>query len=361
MRVPNNSFSKIAINIAILLLLGLAVLIGVSGYMSQKYFGNSHSYFLRQAVSLLVGLALGFYALKLPIFFIKKKSLIFIIFCWILMLLVFVPHIGLGSGGAMRWIKLGPQSVQPSELFKLAAIVYAAFFLSEQNYKKITDTLIFIMLLGLFAFPIILQKDLSTLIVLFGALCVMYFMAKTPPTHLVLLIVVLILGLAGLAVVESYRVERIKILFNPDLDPMGTGYHINQALITVGSGKLLGVGLGLSRQKFGFLPQSMTDSIFAIIAEELGFLGALATIALLTWLCFQIFMLGRTTEDRFSQLICFGIGTWIMIQSFINIGSAVGLLPITGLPLPFISYGGSALIAELVACGLLLNIARKKI
>ena len=359
--MKNQALFKIFSNIIILLCLGITGLVGVAGYMSQKFYGNSYAYFLKHLVSIIVGLILGMAAYRLNFSLLKKKSGVIIAIAFISMFLVFLPIIGGGAFGANRWIWLGFTSVQPSEFFKLAAIVYCAFFLSEKRVKKWTESAAFLCLLAIFALPIILQKDLSTLIVLMSSLFVMYFLAETPRRHIIAISILAIVALSGLAVAESYRLQRIKVLFNPDLDPMGAGYHLNQSLITIGSGKLIGVGLGLSRQKFGFLPQAMTDTIFAIIAEEMGFLGALAIIGFIIWLCFQIYELGKSTGEKFLRLICFGAATWFMTQSFINISSTVGLLPITGLPLPFISYGGSAIIAELAMCGIILNISKKQI
>ncbi len=188
---------------------------------------------------------------------------------------------------------------------------------------------------------------------------VMYFVASTPIWQTLSICLIAAGGLFALIKIAPYRLNRLLVFLKPATDPMGIGYQIKQALIAVGSGGIIGVGLGMSRQKFGFLPQSIGDSIFAIFSEETGFIGAFILVFLFATLAWRGFKIAKNCQDKFSQLLASGITFWIILQTFINIGSTVGILPLSGIPLPFISYGGTALVNELVAMGILLNISKQ--
>jgi len=206
---------------------------------------------------------------------------------------------------------------------------------------------------------LIKQPDISTLGIIGSTALVMYFVASTPIWQTFSVFLIAVSGLVILIKLAPYRFNRLLVFLEPMTDPMGIGYQIKQALIAIGSGGILGVGLGMSRQKFGFLPQSIGDSIFAIFGEETGFIGAIILISLFSILAWRGFITARNSPDKFSQLLSAGITFWITIQAFINIGSTIGILPLSGIPLPFISYGGTALINELVAMGLLLNVSKQ--
>jgi cell division protein FtsW len=199
---------------------------------------------------------------------------------------------------------------------------------------------------------------MGTLIVIFSIMIAMFFCSKTPIKQTVVIILIVIVGFAGLILSEPYRLQRVTSFLHPETDTMGTSYHINQALISVGSGGLAGSGLGLSVQKFGFVPQSISDSIFAIFSEEVGFIGSSILIALFMSLFLTALSVGKRLNDEYLRLIAIGIGSWFIVQALVNIGAMIGLLPLTGIPLPFMSYGGSHLMMELIACGFLLNISK---
>ena len=188
----------------------------------------------------------------------------------------------------------------------------------------------------------------------------MYFFAKTPLLHTALIILVGVIGLVVLVNVAPYRLERIRVFLNPEIDPMGIGYQIKQSLITVGSGEVFGLGFGMSQQKFGLLPHPISDSIFAILAEETGFVGSVFLILLFVLFLWRGFKIGKESKDKFSQLVALGIVSWIFIQALVNMGSMINLSPLTGIPLPFVSYGGTALSTELAAVGILLNISKNR-
>jgi len=355
---------------AILVILGILVLASVSASLAQEKFGTTY-YFLNHQLlfGLIPGLILAFLAFKIRLDFLKKWAPILLLINLILLAMVFFPKIGLGAGGATRWISAGPISFQPSEFLKVTFILYLAAWLTNrtphqrvgggQAEKKFSQTFIaFLIIIGLISLLLIFQPDISTLGVIFLVAALMYFISSAPLWHSFLIILIGAGGLFSLIKLAPYRAARLLVFLKPETDPMGTGYQIKQALIAIGSGGIFGLGLGMSSQRLGFLPQSIADSIFAIMAEETGFVGGLILIALFLVFLWRGFKIGKSSQNKFSQLLAVGISSWIVIQAFINIGSMVGILPLTGIPLPFISYGGSALVSELIGVGILLNISK---
>lgn len=353
----------------LLLVFGILILASVSASISQQRFGNTY-YFLNHQIlfGLLPGIILGFLAFRMRIDIFKKWGIFLLLANLILMAMVFLPYIGLNAGGATRWLKLGSFTFQPSEFLKLTFILYLALWLAnrteKKNIRQISDKFFnqnlpaFLVILGIAAVLLMFQSDIGTLGIIVFAAVIMYFSAGTPVWHTILVILIGIAGLFALIKIEPYRVNRLLVFFNPDIDPMGLSYQIKQAFITIGSGGIFGLGLGMSGQKYGFLPQSMTDSIFAFFAEEAGFFGSLILILIFLIFLWRGFKIARFSKDKFQQLLVLGITSWIIFQAFVNISSIIGNLPLTGIPLPFISYGGSALVSELIGVGLLLNISR---
>ena len=352
-----------------LLILGILILASVSTVFSQEKFGMTSYYLVHQMIwGLGIGLLCGFIAFKMPLSFFKKWAWLFLLINLILMVLVFVSGLGVVSGGASRWIDFGFFNFQPSELLKLTFIIYLSAWLAKRTQKKSLKkeeknwkfTLLpFLFILGFVALLLHFQSDASTLalIVVVGAL--MYFLSNTPFWHILFLISIIGGGLLFLIKFTPYRMNRVLVLFGLLDDPMGLGYQIKQSLITIGSGGILGLGLGMSNQKLGgFLPQTMSDSIFAVYAEEAGFLGSLVLISLFLVFLWRGFKIAKDSRDKFSQLFAIGISSWICLQAFINIGAMTGILPLTGIPLPFISYGGSHIVVELIGIGILLNISK---
>jgi cell division protein FtsW len=354
---------------AILIILGITILASVSASISQEKFGNTY-YFLNHQLlfGLIPGVLLGFLAFRINLSFLKKIAPILLLINLVLLGMVFLPIIGSKETGAARWIGLGPVSFQPSEFLKLTFILYLAAWLTSRTEKKTTISTInkfnktlvaFLIIIAAISLLLIFQPDISTLGVIVLVAALIYFLANTPLWHSILIILVGAGGLFGLIKLAPYRANRLLVFLKPETDPMGIGYQIKQALIAVGSGGLGGVGLGMSIQKFGFLPQSISDSIFAIFSEETGFIGSLLLISLFFIFLWRGFKIAKGAQDKFSQLAAVGITSWIIIQSFVNIGSMIGILPLTGIPLPFVSYGGSAFISEMIGVGLLLNISKK--
>ncbi len=356
----------------ILILLGILILASVSAPLSQQRFGNTFYFLSHQLLfGLLPGILLAFLAFRLPLDFLRKWSPSLLLINLILLSLVFLPKIGSSAGGATRWLSLGPFSFQPSEFLKLTSILYFAVWLASRNSersksgfskseKDFSQTLVaFLIIVGLISLLLIFQPDISTLGIIVLVAALMYFLAETPFWHSILVVLLGAGGLLTLIKLAPYRINRLLVFLKPEIDPMGIGYQINQALIAVGSGGISGLGLGMSQQRLGFLPQSISDSIFAILAEETGFIGCLILISLFLIFLWRGFGIVKTNQNKFFQLSALGITSWICLQAFINIGTMIGIMPLAGIPLPFISYGGSALVSELIAIGILLNISRQ--
>jgi cell division protein FtsW len=353
---------------AVLLVLGMVMIFSVSASLSQEKFGNTY-YFLKHQVlfGLIPGLILAFLVFKIPLYFFKKWAPFLLLINLILVAAVFSTKVGTTFGGASRWIAFGPISFQPSELLKLTFILYLASWLTSRTekipeFKKrrvFNQTFIaFIFIIGLISALLIFQPDVSTLGIIIFVGLLMYFFSGTPLWHTIFLILMGLGSLSALIKFKPYRFNRLLVFLRPETDPMGIGYQIKQALITVGSGGLFGLGLGMSHQKFGFLPQPISDSIFSIFAEETGFLGSAILLFLFLIFFWRGLKISKESPDKFSQMVALGISLWIIMQSFVNIGSMIGILPLSGIPLPFISYGGTHFVAEMVGIGILLNISK---
>ncbi|MFH1582663.1 MAG: putative lipid II flippase FtsW [bacterium] len=352
-----------------LLCLGLLILASVSASYSFARFNDTYHFLKHQLLfGLLPGLLLGYLAYRLDLNKLKKYTPALLIFAFFLMLLVFVPFLGSKVGSADRWIVLGPFSFQPSELLKLTFIFYIASWLASRKNKDnpvfskigLSQTFVaFMAISGIIILLLFLQSDISTLGVIITVGILMYFISGTSLRENIIIVLLGIGGLMTLIKIAPYRMNRLLVFLNPDLDPMGLGYQLKQSLIAIGSGGLFGLGLGMSAQKLGYLPQTISDSIFAIFSEETGFLGVFFLLALILTFAWRGFHIAKECSDTFLKLTAIGISCWIIIQSFVNIGAMVGLLPLTGIPLPFISYGGSALVVAMIGSGILLNISRR--
>jgi len=354
LKIPNVAMLVIMV---LLVIMGILALATSSTPISLKLTNNPNFYLFHQLLwGLLPGLVLGFVAFKIPLHSLKKWSFLIFTCSYILMLLVFIPALSKTEWGATRWLNLGFTSIQPAEILKLATIIYLAAILNNEKVRKRFTA--FFIILALVCSALFLQKDMGTLIVIFSIMIAMFFCSKTPIKQTAVIILIAVVGFAGLILSEPYRLQRVTSFLHPETDTLGTSYHINQALISVGSGGLAGSGLGLSVQKFGFVPQSISDSIFAIFSEEVGFIGSSILIALFMGLFLTAVSVGKRLNDEYLRLIAIGIGSWFVVQALVNIGAMIGLLPLTGIPLPFMSYGGSHLMMELIACGFLLSISK---
>lgn len=277
--------------------------------------------------------------------------------------LVFVPHLGFAHGGARRWIAIGPASFQPAEALKLASIMLAAYFFS--TYRTKIGTWLYGVggYLGIIALPaliLIAQPDTGTLGLICLSVLAIYFAAGGRLLHIAAMILGGILIIGVLAFTRPYVLQRIETLINPASNPLSSGYQIRQSFIAIGSGGATGRGFGQSVQKFSYLPEPIGDSIFAVAAEEFGFLGGTAIVLLFLFFGLRSFRIASRAPDFFGALLAVGIGTYLAGEAFVNIASMVGLAPLTGVPLTFVSQGGTAMLVALASAGILLNISRNR-
>lgn len=339
-------------SVIVLVLFGLLMVYNASPVNSLRDFGDPLRLIKLQTVWAFIGLIVGAVVYQIPYTFWKKASPFLFLLSLVLLLAVFVPGLGIETYGAQRWLNFGFVSIQPAEFVKLSCVLYISALLS----KKI-KLFYFLFTTFLVVSIVIAQKDLGTSMIITLIGLSIYFISGAALRHF-LLLVPFIIGVVAVSILTTeYRRSRFLAFLNPTVDPEGISYHIYQSLISIGSGGIFGVGLGQSRQKYGFIPEVTTDSIFAVVGNELGFLGALAVISVFLVLIFRCISVAKRAPDKFSQLVAAGLTAWIGFQTFINISGLIALLPLVGLPLPFISYGGSSLIASLVAVSILLNIS----
>lgn len=347
----------------ILLVFGLIVLSSAGIVEGQKKFGSSYYYLTKQILyGVLPGLLIFFLFSKIDYRFWKKVSLVVLFGSLVLMIFVFVPDIGIGLKGANRWVSLWGLSFQPSEILKLAMVIYlAAWFGSRDERIKnwSYSAAPFFVVISFIGLLLALQPDVGTLAVVVLIALGIYFAAGSSMKHIFVIVAIFIIAVAGLIFIEPYRINRIKTFFDPSVDPRGISYQLNQSLIAIGSGGMFGNGYNESTQKWGFLPEVVNDSIFAVVVEELGFVGAMVLIGLFIFLSHTLISIARNTSDKFGRLLVIGMSAWIVGQAFINIAAVSGLLPLTGIPLPFMSHGGTAVMALMAGLGIVSNVAKK--
>jgi cell division protein FtsW len=336
-----------------LLIFGIVMVYDASSAQALQSFNDKY-FFLKEQIKWVVlgiGVAIGAY------FFdyhrLKTLALPALVISIILLVAVFIPGLGVRAYGAHRWINLGFTVLQPSELAKLSLIIYLSTWLTVKERGRLPA---FMLLISLLVGLIILEPDMGTAIVLLTSSLSIYFVAGGEVLGLIALVPVILLGGIGLAIKSPYRLRRITTFFDPESDPLGASYHIRQAIIAIGSGGVFGLGLGNSRQKYSYLPESMTDSIFAIISEELGLIGATVLLGFFVFFFYRSFKAILAVEDKFGKILGCGILFWLCSQTIVNIASMNALIPLTGVPLPLISYGGSALVTEMLGIGILFNI-----
>lgn len=333
---------------------GLIMVGNASVVEAYRDFGDKLYYLRLQAQ----WAGLGLLAFLFTSFFnyrrLKFLALPFLIFNLICLFLVLIPGLGISALGARRWLGIGSIRFQPAELAKLTFVLYLSSFFANKK-----GALPFLTILGLMVVLIMLEPDLGTTVVLCFTGLAVYFASGAPLLQIGLIGLIGIIGGAGLIFSSAYRRERLATFLNPTSDPLGASYHIRQILIALGSGGLFGVGLGQSRQKYEYLPAVTTDSIFAVIAEELGFVGAAAILLLFLFLIWRGFKIACRAPDDFGKLLAVGITSWVGFQALVNLGAMVAIIPLTGVPLPFISYGGSSLVLALTGMGILVNISRQ--
>ena len=348
---------------AILLGFGLVMILSASSVSSYTQYGSSFMFFQRQVIWAIIGVAAMFVASRID--YHRWRGLGWIVLLATIGALVLVLHPSFGTrvGGSSRWLGFGSFRIQPSEIAKLALLLVAADVVVRKNGRMTTLREVILplgVLVAIVAGLIMLQPDLGTTLIVAAIVFVVIFVGGVPLPLIAGLGVVGLLGAGGMALAEGYRRARIFAFLNPFADPLNSGYQAVQSLIALGSGGFFGVGLGASRQKWLYVPNAHTDFIFAILGEELGLIGTMMVIGLFVGFAYIGVRTARRAPDAFGRLVAVGVTTWIVGQAIVNMGAVTGLLPITGVPLPLVSFGGSALVVSLIGIGILANIARQE-
>lgn len=343
---------------------GLLILGSASIIKSQKYAGENYYYLKHQLVfGVLVGFLFFLLGLKIKYLSWRHFALPFFLFSIALLSLLFFPHFGLSLGGARRWLKLGSGHLtfQPAEVAKVAFILYLSAWLAKRkkdNINSFSKTILpFLVLNGLLGIFFLMQPDLGSLLVIYTCSLFLFILSGVKIGHILKIIALSAIIFLLLIVFSPYRMSRLTSFLNPGHNPLGSGYQVRQAIIGIGSGGLFGRGYGQSFQKRGYLPQAIGDSIFAVLVEELGFLGGTILVLSFLVLTFKGFRIAKRCSDDFGRFLASGISILVVSQAFINISAISGLIPLTGLPLPLVSYGSSSYVMTLFSLGILGNIS----
>ncbi|MAG59450.1 putative lipid II flippase FtsW [Candidatus Woesebacteria bacterium] len=334
-------------------LFGVMMVFNASGVDATRNFGDQFFFAKRQLIWAAFGaLGLLFFS-RIPYQLLQRFALPIFGISLLLLGLVLLPNFGISSLGASRWLEIGPIVFQPAEFAKLALVIYLAAILAKNR-----SLVLFLITVGLTTGLVLVEPDLGTAAVIAAIGLVIYFVSGAPLWYFFAILPAALISGLILTLTSAYRKERLMTFLNPEIDPLGTSYHIRQILIALGSGGLFGMGLGQSRQKYLFLPEPTTDSIFAIIGEELGFIGSAAVVLAFIYIIWKGFTIASRVSDPFGKLLAVGVTSWIGIQAVVNLSSMVAFIPLTGVPLPLLSYGGSSLITMLAAVGILLNVSK---
>jgi len=342
---------------------GLVMILSSSQIQAVQDYGNSYHFFIRQLLWWLGGVIAFFYFLKLPLESLYENRLNFLFASLILLVLVFVPILGPEIAGVHRWISLGFLQFQPAEIVKLLLIIYLAGWFAAKGElieHPVKGTLPFLAVLALVTGLIVIEPDMGTAFVIILSAMVMFFVANANIWQYAALVVLGAIAVILLIYAAPYRAARLTGFLDRENQQQESGYHVNQALIAIGSGGLWGVGFGQGTSKYAYLPESHTDSIFAVIGEELGFVRGSLVVLAYFYLLWRGFVIARYSNSRFVQLLVVGLTTTIVSQAVINISGMLGLIPLTGVPLPLVSYGGSSLVVTMAMLGLLTNASRER-
>jgi len=349
--------------VVVLAVIGIFIFFSASLGLLAREGGRFSGVLVSQSSGLVLGALLFFFGLRLRYTLLHRYAFYLFLVALLFTAAVFIPGVGVAHGGATRWIFIGAFSVQPAEFLKLGFVFYFAAWLSAvktQVRSLVFGLLPLVIIVGLVGLILLKQPDTGTYAVILASALGMFIAGGAPWKYTLTMGVSAFAGITLLAATRPYVQERILVFLNPALDPQGAGYQIKQSLLAIGSGEFFGRGFGQSIQKFNFLPEPTGDSIFAVFAEEFGFVGALLLITLFLCLAFRGLSLVSRAPDYFSRLTVVGIVILVVSQAFLNIGSMLGVFPLTGLPLPFVSHGGTALMMTLFSMGLLLNMTREK-
>ena len=345
-----------------IVIFGLIMLSSASSVIAYNTYGDSYYFFKHQIFGLVLGLAAAWIFSKIDYHFWRKYALGLLLFSVILLLLVFIPGLSADWGNSRSWINIFGFSLQPSEFVKITFLLYLAAWL-EGRKKKLGEISRglgpFLAVLGLIALLMLLQPDLGTLIIIGLTSLIVYFVGGGRLSHILLIILAGLVAVAVMVNIFPYQANRFRCLFNPADSPQGYCYQINQSLIAIGSGGFWGRGLGASRQKFFYLPQAQNDAIFPIVSEETGLIFSVILVLFYLALFYRGVAIAKNAPDDFGKILAVGIVSWITLQALINIGGMVNIMPMTGVPLPLVSFGGSAMLAVLISSGILANISKQ--
>ena len=354
--------SKLLIlSVILLMILSLFMIYSASYIWAEYKFDNPFKYVINQGIFVLLGIFLLFIVSKINYKIYYDKANLILLICLILLILVLIPGLGIVRNGSRSWFGIGSFSIQPSEFSKIGLIIFTSKYLSKSNkflkdYKKGVFPILFILLLifGL----IMLEPDFGTGMIIVVTIIALLFIAGVNMKFFLYFCLLGIMGIVGLIIISPYRMDRITSFLNPWSDPLGTGFQIIQSLYAIGPGGLFGTGYLNSRQKNFYLPEPQTDFIFSIIAEEFGIVGALVVLSLFALLLTCCIKITLKQEDKFAKYLCFGLTFQLIVQVIMNLSVVIGLIPVTGVTLPFLSYGGSSLLTSLIGIGIILNISK---
>lgn len=349
---------------AVLLVTGLAVLWSASTAEAKQTFGDTNYYIIHQLTrGVLIGLIGMWFFSKFDYHKLKALAPVLIILAFVLLLALFIPGLGFTANGATSWLDLKVALFQPSEFAKLALIVYLAAWTGNHakynNSKFLSSFFPPLLITGVLTSLVVLQRDLGTALVIAFIAGIMFFVGGARLKYLLWTGVGGLLLTLGFIIFAPHRMNRITAFLDPSSDPLGISYQINQALIAIGSGGLFGYGYGLSRQKYFYLPEAINDSIFAVMAEELGFIRVALILIVFIWFIFRGFQISLNASDSFGKMLAIGITGYFAVGLIINVGAILGLIPLTGIALPLFSYGSSSMIVSLISIGILLNISKQ--
>ena len=357
------SFDKyLLIAVLLMSIFGIIMIYSASSIWAEYKFHDAFKYVKHQSLFFILGIFIMFFTSKMNLNFLKKKANLILAICFLLLLLVLIPGIGTIRNGSRSWFGIGGFGIQPSEFAKIGLIIFTAKYL-EKNQKIMGEVkkgaFPIFLVIGVFFLLIMLEPDLGTAVVMALTLICLIFVSGLKISFFIKLGIGGLLGIVLLIIAAPYRMARIISFLNPWSDPLGTGYQIIQSLYAIGPGGLLGQGFLQSRQKHFYLPEPQTDFIFSIISEEFGFLGVLIITLFFFFIFYRMIKIAMKAPDLFNKYLAFGLAFGIIIQASLNLCVVVGLIPVTGVTLPFFSYGGSSFLVSMLSIGIVLNISQK--
>lgn len=360
-RASHEADQSLVAVVGIILAFGLMMLSSATSAIAYIKYGDSYYFLKHQLFGLILGLIVFLFLSKIDYHIWEKYGFMFFVISIVLLLLVFIPGLSANYGKARSWINIFGFSLQPSELVKLSFLIYLSTWLAKRS-KTIKNfsqgTAPFIIVLSFVAILMIQQPDIGTLFIISVISIIVYFVGGGNIKHILAIILMGILGLYIMLQLMPYQANRFKCFMDPSFSQNDICYQVNQSLIAVGSGGFWGRGFGASRQKFMYLPEVYGDSIFSIISEEVGMFSSSILIFAYLFLFYRGYLISRNAPDMFGRILSIGIVSWIVVQAIVNIGGMIALMPMTGVPLPFISYGGTAILSSLAAMGILVNISK---